>query len=231
MLLVSGCSYICNPYFLDSCFPNQPLISFAQSGAGNQYIADSILSNLHDDIEKVFVLWTGFNRIDIPFSSKLLLDRINPWHKSQIKNTNWLHSGGMQGGLSFDELPKWLDQYLKQQYLPLDWDYLVDQNLRHVVGCLNTLEVLRIDYAFGFIYDIHQDYSDRFWLGGPVPKNHNLLKSINWNRCISTTPYEFCLQHNLLDDDNIHPSYLGYKTWWNQVQKESPFSNSSIIVA
>lgn len=202
---------------------NRKFVTYARGGAGNQYIADSILFNLKEDIDQVFVLWTGFNRIDVPFSNKLTFDKVKPWHQSQVGHANWLHSGGMQGGLSYDELPGWLDQYIKHQYLPLDWDYLVDQNLRHVVGCLNTLETLKINYVFGFIYDIYKDYSDRFCLGGAVPKNHRLLESINWSKCISITPYEFCLEHNLLDDDNIHPSDQGYQTWWDQVKTQLPF--------
>jgi hypothetical protein len=227
MLLVSGCSYLENNFFSNLFYSircnGKNLTCLARSGAGNQYIADSILNNLNQQVTEIFVLWTGFNRVDISISKDINFETIKPWHKTQVNHTTWLHSGGLQGGLSSDELPSWLDNYLKYQYLPLDWNYLIDQNLRHVVGCLNTLEKLGINYAFGFIYNIYQDYSDRFFLGGAVPRDHYLLKAIDWSKCVSITPYEYCLKNNLMHTDNIHPSDKGYQTWWNQIQKELPF--------
>jgi hypothetical protein len=227
MLLVSGCSYLENNFFSNLFYSarcnGENITCLARSGAGNQYIADSVLNNLNQQVTDVFVLWTGFNRIDISMSSDINLEIIKPWHKTQVGHTTWLHSGGMQGGLSLSELPPWVDSYLKYQYLPLDWNYLIDQNLRHVVGCLNTLKKLDINYSFGFIYDIHQDYSKRFFLGGAVPRDHYLLKAIDWSKCISITPYEYCLTNNLLSADDFHPSDDGYQIWWNQIQKELPF--------
>lgn len=227
MLLVSGCSYLHNKYFQNIfCHNKGPdRVKFLpRGGAGNQYIADSIVNNLSAEVTEVFVLWTGFNRIDVPFSWQEPFAKVKPWHQTTVKCTTWLHSGGVQGGLMRDEIPAWLNAWIKHQYLTFDWDYLIDQNMRHVVGCLSTLEALGINYAFGFIYDIYHDYSDRFFLGGAVPRDHHLLPAINWKKCLSVTPYEYCRDQNLLAEDGIHPNDQGYQSWWNTVQPELPFS-------
>jgi hypothetical protein len=223
MLLVSGCSFLHNPHLFKIAFSNQSAINLARSGAGNQYIASSVLANLTPSVDKVFILWSGLSRVDLPLSTKLNLDFVKEHHKTIIDNTVWVHSGGVDGGVSHDPLPSWLAGYFKNQYLPFDWDHLTNQSLTSISGCLNILEQQKINYFFGFIYDIYHDYSDRCWLGGRVNPNNTLLKTIPWHRCISITPYEFCLKNDQLEEDGIHPTFLGYQSWWNAVKDQVSF--------
>lgn len=235
MLLLAGCSYTDNPYFPraafgDNVYGYKYAKILARGGAGNAFIAQSILDNLKPDVDKVFVLWTGFSRIDIslPKQMEYQLDVYD--QTSPTNDAIWFHSGGFGG--SWHSQPRypyarWIYDYVNAQYKPMDWNYFATRNLTAIAGCLNTLDRLGIQYKFGFIYDIFQDYSDGHTaLSGPVSKDHPLLRLIPWEHCLSSSPYEFCKDQNLLDPTEstpFHPSEQGYQKWWDSVKQEVPF--------
>ncbi len=75
-VLISGCSFTApkpnqTSHWTNKLFDAFGVINVAKGGAGNRYIASSILSNI--DLENkpafVFVLWSGLRRIDIPFQT------------------------------------------------------------------------------------------------------------------------------------------------------------------
>jgi len=235
MLLFAGCSYTDNPYFPRIAFgenvynPTRCKI-LAQGGVGNTFIARSILDNLTPEVDKVFVLWSGFSRIDISVPKQMEY-QFDPYeHRSLTNDASWLHSGGFGGSWhSHSRYPyaQWIYDCVTAQYKPMDWNYLATQNLVTISGCLNTLDKLGIEYKFGFIYDIFQDYSDdNTSLSGPVSRNHSLLRLIPWEHCLSSTPFEFCRDRGLLDPTEptpFHPSQIGYQEWWNSVKQEVSF--------
>ena len=177
MLLFAGCSYTDNPYFPSIAFGENVYSHthckiLARGGASNAFIAQSILDNLIPEVDKVFVLWSGFSRIDIPVPKQMEYQFDLYEHRSLTNDAVWLHSGGFGG--SWHSRPKypyarWIYDCLDTLYKPMDWNYLATQNLVTISGCLNTLDKLGIEYKFGFIYDIFQDYSDdNTSLSGPV---------------------------------------------------------------
>jgi hypothetical protein len=236
MLLLSGCSYTDNEDFPSIAFGrrvyNKSLCKIlARGGAGNHYIARSILDNITPDVDKVFILWSGLSRLDLEFPIEMKHDVSSYYEGSPLHvtgDTIWFHTGGYDGtwhNHSRTKYSKYVHEFIKNQYLPLNWNYLVRKNLRSIIGCLNTLEQKNIEYRFGFIYDIFQDYSDsQQSLGGPVDRNEPLLDLINWNKFLPTTPYEFCTSNNLLSSDGFHPSNEGFKQWWNSVSHLVPFT-------
>jgi len=236
MLLISGCSYTDNYHFPTIAFGEQvyrQAKNVAWGGAGNHYIASSVLDNLNQTIDKVFILWSGLSRLDIEFPVDVVND-IRPYYEGSpihiTGQTAWFHTGGYDGtwcNWTRTKYEKYVYEYIRNQYLPLDFEYLNKQSLKHIVGCLNTLESMNIDYRFGFIYDIFHDYSaHQQSLSGPVDKNEPLLDLINWDKSLSLTPYEFCRENNLLSDDNFHPSSEGYQRWWEIVSENVPFTIS-----
>ena len=102
MLLFAGCSYTDNPYFPKIAFgpavyrPNHCKI-LARGGAGNAFIAQSILDNLTPEVDKVFVLWSGLSRIDIPVPKQMEYQFDTYEHRSSTNDAVWLHSGGFGG--------------------------------------------------------------------------------------------------------------------------------------
>jgi hypothetical protein len=235
MLLFAGCSYTDNPYFPRIAFGEKVYSHIhckilARGGVGNTFIARSILDNLTPEVDKVFVLWSGFSRIDISVPRQMEYQFDSYEHKSLTNDASWLHSGGFGGSWhSHSRYPyaQWIYDCVAAQYKPMDWNYLATQNLVTISGCLNTLDKLGIKYKFGFIYDIFQDYSDdNTSLSGPVSRNHPLLRLIPWEHCLSSTPFEFCRDRGSLDPSEptpFHPSQVGYQEWWNSVRQEVPF--------
>lgn len=231
MLLISGCSFVDNGDFPTVAFgPRVYNDEYAKhagcGGAGNYYIAQSVLDNLHL-ADRVFVLWSGLHRIDVSLPKSIKHDLKTYDQYQETRNELWFFSGGFGGSWhshSRHRYPDWLHQYIQTQYRSLDWAYLNHRSLTAVATCLNTLEAKKIPYAFGFIYDIHQDYSDDFSsLGTPVDVDDPVYKMIPWHRCLRVTPFEFCKKHDLLQDDGFHPTREGYRQWWDTVKDQVPF--------
>ena len=227
--MLAGCSFTDNPDFPRLAFGEKvhdhdyaKIVSFG--GAGNRYIAHSILENLTDDTSHVFVLWSGISRIDISIPVEMESHILGFDHRKVLGDAVWLMTGGYGGSwcMETSKIPKFLSLYLKNQYLPHNWNYLATQNLASVAGCLAILEQKNINYTFGFIYDIFADHSDQASLGGPVSKNNPMAKHIPWDKCIPSYPYDFCKKNNLLSNDDFHPSEEGYQAWIDSVKQYLP---------
>ena len=240
MLLLGGCSFVDNPDFPPAAFgekvyENGLVKHVGLGGAGNHYIARAVLENLSDDVDFALILFSGTSRIDIELPEEMVDDIMSFYTDKKTgcpvvtsPQTVWFNSGGYGGNWHNHSRTKYADyiyQYLRSQYLPLNWEYLNNKSLIDVAGCLNTLEAKGIDYRFGFIYDIFKDQThEQTSLGGAVSKDNPLLKLINWERAISSYPYDYCLEHGLLSDDDFHPSREGYESWWNSIKHEVPYT-------
>jgi len=234
MLLLAGCSFIANPDLPEVAFGREvwdkKLVRInAWGGAGNAFISRAVLDNL-DKVNNVLILWTGFSRIDIELPVEMV-DQVSSYYEGTpihiTNDTVWLHSGGFDGtwyNYSRTKYEKYIYEYIKSQYLPCNWNYLNNKNLRIIAGTLNTLEQLNIEYKFGFIYDIFSDHiSEQQSLGSAVDRNNPLLNLINWDNCLSETPYDFCKDRGLLSDDRFNPTREGYNQWWNAVKQDITF--------
>jgi hypothetical protein len=229
MLLISGCSFIENHHFPllawgDDVYFDHLAKMRARSGAGNQYIARTILENLVQDVDRVFVLWSGLCRIDITLPMAINHQVQGFWHHHHTYKCTWFNSGGFQGFWNMDTqpVPMWIKKYLRNQYLAMDWEYLATNSFTHVVGCLNTLEARGINYSFGFIADPFVDHSHEPSLGGGIDRNNPLINLINWDKCLPTYPYDYCREHGLLSEDRFHPSEQGYRAWIDSIKHRLP---------
>lgn len=231
MLLISGCSFVDNSDFPAvafgrGVFDNNYVLHLGRGGAGNFYISQSIIDNLHR-ATKVFVLWSGLHRIDVSIPKHLRADLKTYDHAHETQNELWFHTGGFSGTWHSHKqhrYPDWLHQYIKAQYKGMDWQFLNHRSLSVIACCLSVLESKKIPYAFGFIYDIHQDYSDiHSSLGTPVDVHDPVYNMIPWDKCLRHTPYEFCREKGLLQDDGFHPTREGYIQWWKSVKDQVPF--------
>lgn len=243
MIILSGCSFVDNPDMPTAIFGrnayNETKVNIVGcGGAGNHWISRRLLENLSDKVTGVFVLWSGLSRIDIELPIEMVSDiqsyyndKDTPMEYTKNKESVWFMSGGWDGtwcNWTRTKYAAYLHKFMQSQYKPLNWDHLNNKSLLEVVGCLNTLEAKGIDYRFGFIYDIFKDYSGlQGSLGGAVDKSNPLLNLINWDKSVSNTPYEYCLENNLLSDDDFHPSKEGYQAWWNSIKHEVPFINEN----
>ena len=234
MLLLSGCSFVDNPYMPDIVRPGRDqLLIVGQGGAGNAWISRGILENIQQ-ADNVLVLWSGFSRLDIEVPAEMIGDvktyyddNTTPYHYTKSKSSIWFHSGGWDGtwcNWTRTRYATYMYKLMQSQYKSLNWDHHTDKNLIAIAGCLNTLEAKGIPYKYGFICDIFKDYGTiQGSLGGAVSRDNPLLDLLNKEHCLSSSPYDYCSENNLLSGDRFHPSELGYNKWWNSVKHEVPF--------
>jgi len=237
MILLSGCSFVDNSdmpraIFGRDAYNKHRVKIVGYGGAGNHWMSRGILENL-EHVDNVLVLWTGFSRLDIEVPVEMVDDIRTyyndtdiPIHYTVDKKNVWFHSGGWDGKWCNHPRTKYADymyKFMQSQYKPLNWDHLTNKSLIDIAGCLNTLEAKGIPYKYGFISDIFKDHSDtQGSLSGPVSRSNPLLELLNWDHCLSSSPFDYCVENNLLSDDNFHPSKLGYQSWWNSVKNEVP---------
>ena len=68
-LLLSGDSWMANETnWFEEIFDCNEYVNLSVRGSGNKWIAESIISYILDnqDVDYVFVNWSGLNRVDIP---------------------------------------------------------------------------------------------------------------------------------------------------------------------
>lgn len=75
-ILVAGCSYTESHEWPGLLFApaTHQVTNVGLSGAGNSFIANSVMSNLHPRPDFVFILWSGINRMDFRTPSSKFYD-------------------------------------------------------------------------------------------------------------------------------------------------------------
>lgn len=208
-ILISGCSFSGSNWGLLT--PNNTVRNLSAPGAGNSYISDSIIQNLHTKFDLVVVMFTGVYRVDLKIP-KLIGDAWLGDYKfrTNLNQTCYVHGGGILG--SWKYMSSKLSLYFESQYKAMDFEYLENQGVEPVLRCLQALEQSKQRYLWGWIYDIHQDYrSEPFGHSlGRVQQNWPKLQKFKQNQ-IYQTPYEYCKNNNLLDSDSFHPTIQGYQ--------------------
>ena len=192
----------------------------ARAGAGNEYIAHSIIETcVTENIDFVFVLWSGISRVDVSFGDHVI-GSINETsnHCTQINARNWMHCGGMIGshlGLKKDNI---LKRYIATQHKEYDDMYLTNATLYNVLVAQEFLKHNNIDYKFGFIYNPHVNYDINddvnVYSEGSLNTESKLYDSVDWGQFLDSYPYNWCKSRNMLEDDKFHPTDDGMSAWY-----------------
>ena len=142
-VLVSGCSFTNFPFNLSGPKCTWPFYiersdliinNVGSAGAGNQYIADSVVRNLNNSVDHVLVMWSGVSRLDILTSTKdsawnNLLNNYG-FTKRIGPDLAWVHSGGNIG--------PWYNSTVHDVFYEL---YKVNSDLS--LATVNLMEILR----------------------------------------------------------------------------------------
>lgn len=212
--LFVGCSFLCDIFESD-----QKTKLIGMPGAGNQAIAAVVLDEISkQNYDQVYVFWSGVNRIDIPIGLELH-ETFNSSYRfcRQLNDTVWYFSGGVDMSGSKNGCPRDIRKVFKSFYLGATPRYLTDLTLSGIVAVQSALETKTIDYRMSFIYDITADTQEIIWLNqvlGVLDQTSNLRKLVNWDRIqIKNTPFEWCQERNLLENDQFHPTKHGMRQW------------------
>lgn len=221
-VLVSGCSYTENFSWPQILFPKSTIKNLGKGAAGNAYIAQSIMDSvLHEKPDFVFVLWSGLSRLDVAFPRSVGEEFSNLKYNNKINHSHMVFSAGAPtpGKKHGWEHPV-ADAFFKLQYRDNDSDYLVNQSSMWVMNCLNFLKHQGIDYNFSFIYNLFDPPIESGALGPKVKPTTHYFRYVDWDKYIPTTPFEFGIKHNLLDDTDFHLTADGMNIWANTVKQQ-----------
>jgi hypothetical protein len=97
-ILVSGCSYTAQAVWPKILYPDSNIINLGKPGAGNQYIAASVMNQIYTNkkIDCVFIMWTCINRVDLALPANPIIKNYVDNYKfgAQVGNTFYIFSGG-----------------------------------------------------------------------------------------------------------------------------------------
>ena len=221
MFLVSGCSYTEKQLWPNTLFNSDDVLNLGIGGAGNQYIGSSIVYNLDPKKlpKKVFILWSGLSRYDIPFpTSTIKLTAGNYPNTGTVGKNTFIFSAG--NPKQYDPNKNHLQGLTKEQillfkslYFQKDNTHIKELSLQAICQTLAVLEKYGVDYRFSFIYDIFSKDFDCNPSFGSVVENSIYFDHINWDKFINFPPFEWGIKNNLLNDDGWHLTPDGLKRW------------------
>lgn len=248
--LISGCSFthwpegpgndrnICWPSYLNLHLPNLKITNLAEPGAGNVYIANSIVRYVLENanqVDMVLVMWSGVTRLDF------LTDLTDPaWHRlfdsygfyrrvESCPNTlGYIFSGGQYGPWVLNQEATGL---FKQMYKVSDQRSLAHINLIEIVKCQEFLQSRQIPYRF-------MSYVNYWHSKGACSPNGDfgvlqypelgpLISSIDWNQWIFSDAnkngiYEMACANEDYHGDRFHPGADTNRRWAQLVVSRLP---------
>lgn len=220
--LSSGCSFTAgnweiefNRYFkhYDSAYP----------GAGNKYIADSIihLSSL-EQYDCVVVMWSGLTRLDFPIVNHSYFN--NYFNQSMLghtaANTKYIMSGGQIGNWLEDPMAK---LFYENIYKFMSFEDLALLSLLEMIKLQGHLKSKNIKYYFMSYINYWNQPQD--WFSPNLDRGLNnyptldhIVNQIDFDQWIFLNDnkdgvYELAQWNNDFLDDNYHPGPTTQRIW------------------
>jgi hypothetical protein len=149
-ILVAGCSYTENREWPNLLLaPATPRVTnVGLSAAGNSFIANAVMSNLHPRPDFVFILWSGINRCDFRTPASKFYDYcINEMSKEV----------GIRGGNKHGRLAKQFQQ--SYHWVGGRWRNIIDDWITSYSNIKDPLwpEISSIDEWFRLPFNIKQE--------------------------------------------------------------------------
>lgn len=222
-LVVSGCSFTCNnserdlcawPYYLKDMANFKQVYDCSLPGAGNRHISQSLQWSL--ELEKinpvdtlVIVMWSGNDRDDFIFSKSA----IKSSYPFEFAYTDKVQTG-LTGGTSHNDSGN-VDVELARKIKNSK-----DENSRSVENFLyvsSTWHYLKSKgYRFCFLnYANRGDINNDFEINNLLPLH--LRAEYNKMFLDTETLYNWSVRHNLISEDQFHPSVDGHLKWTQRI--------------
>jgi hypothetical protein len=216
LLITSGCSFTasttCADYPLswpgivkDRC--NIPVcIDVSYPGVGNEYIANSVLATVEDQLIKnpeknilVLISWSGLNR-----KEDLITDNLN--QNPKIDGIAYQRTDSNQGGLCSDFFVG--EVWRSWKNIILTKNYLENKKIAHgFVSYCNLFEPPFLP---------KRDCTPE-WPSMIDQKRFQTLQQIPWLIPHNQSMFEFCFDQDLLVEDLFHPDQDGVNAWTDTV--------------
>jgi len=215
-------------------FDCERVTNLAVPGAGNKYIAESVMSHIveNPEVDQVLVNWSGLNRVDVPLplgvrmeckdrhagrrttrASRYWTNDMAPWRDRQVE-------------INVEE------RLVRLMYQEKAYVSVKNQALISIVNLQNFLKVKQIPYLFCFVYDYtNQDFDHNHLTGesdtghfstlGSVPEAHPLLAELDRQSCLQPPALDWALvQDEDQFRDSIHLTDDGYRAWAREMLRQ-----------
>lgn len=238
-ILISGCSFtrwpekpgsdknICWPAYLD---PKYSVTNLAEPGAGNQYIANSVIRTISENPGKfrmVLIMWSGVSRLDF------LTDLSDPdWHAlfdsfgfyrrvdSCPNDLGYIFSGGQIGPWINHDATKDL---FKNMYMVSSDLSLAYQNLMEIVKTQYYLKAKNIPYLFMsyvnyWVHDKRHISPNGDFGVLSHPQLRSLVNDIDFSSWLFANDEKECIydmakKRNDYYGDKFHPGIATHQDW------------------
>lgn len=221
-ILVSGCSFSTNwPNFLSSHLKNAEVTNLSFPGAGNKYIADSIIAKDLSGYDIILVMWSGLTRLDIPITSDIFDDYD---FKKTVNDQQYIMSGGLLGS--------WLSNHFTKILFEGTYKFITEENM----AMLSILEMIKLQNFLNaknkkFIFSSYVNYWNQStdWKSpnadfslSSITNIDNLLNKIEFDKWLFLDEnrngiYEYAITNSLLSEDMFHPNESANEFWAHKI--------------
>lgn len=224
-ILVSGCSFTLDrwPTFIES--DNTSVNNLAWPGAGNKYIADSVMYELsRQSYDSVLVMWSGLTRLDFLVEKDEYFETY-PF-KRQVGDYTYIMSGGELGSWTENSITNLLFSGL---YKFNSFEHIAFASILEIIKLQSYLESKNIKYFFMSYINFWNKPSN--WNSKNMdrglnnyPGLTNLIQEIHFDNWVFLNDqkdgiYELAEQSNGFIADGFHPNkeidYL-----WSELVKQ-----------
>jgi hypothetical protein len=237
-ILISGCSFsqwptypgspnMCWPKYLQELNPSYKITTLAQGGAGNQYIANSIIQAILDNptyYTDVLVMWSGVTRLD--FLTDItdpnwneLVDSYIFYRRMPNQKLGYIFSGGRIG--TWYKHPV-AHKIFYEQYKVSSELSLATISLLEIVKLQNFLLNRNISFKFMSYVNYWTDQKDISPNGDfgvtAFPELTSLINEIDFNHWLFTNSekdgiYELAKSMDNFMEDGFHPGNDTHLKW------------------
>ena len=205
-LVVGGCSFTYNisdtdssswPYYLRDKCDFEQVYDCSIEGASNYQIFSSVVYALEtNDLDPketlVIIMWSGYGRDGEIVSTDRLVDKKYAYAYDDQTSCIMLPQNKHK-----NEKSQALENYI---YLTSVWHYLKNQNYQFVF--LNFVDpTLRTNYTFNIELFLPADLKKKF---------KSMFTDIE-------NFFVYCVKHNQLQEENLHPTMQGHLDWTHYV--------------
>ena len=228
-LIVGGCSFTQGynldgvpygwPEFTGRKLGSAELVNCALSGAGNYHISQSIKWTIEchepDPAETlIIVMWSGMDRDDEIIMSSVLTDAYSKYSKY---NFTAEVATGITGGAHEFNMTNMNNLALKNLRTSKSLESRSIENYLYISSLYYYLKAKGYQFVFlNFVDPSLPSRTMNFDIKKYLPEN--LVKNLDQFIDPTIEPiHTWCVKHDLLADDDFHPSRDGYKSWVDNV--------------
>ena len=242
-LLLSGDSWLANRTWYREIFDSEQVTNLAVAGAGNKYIAESVMSHIVENpgVDRVFVNWSGLIRVDIPLPLGVGTSYTDGGAKDRITKSSRYWTNDQAPWRDKDSHIHIEERLIRLMYQEKGYVSVKNQALISMINLQDFLKVRQIPYLFCFLYDYTNPDFDHNHLTGETETETEGFSTLGSthkeNPMLGELDREFCMEPAGIDwalrqdedhfEDSIHLTQEGYRAWAGEMLRQYNITKQS----